>query len=643
MMWNADFEIASIVLQAVFIVFFLVKKHLPTRQNRLYIICSLLSFSIVSLDVITAFTNSYATQFSSGLLLFLNTAYFTVVPMLSLMFFVYILALAGEFSFVKTPTFIMFCAPAFLSLMLAISSGFTGFLFYFDNNMVYHQGPCYVIEFASNAIYLILALVFVIIYRRKISALERNCILGFCCMTMIGVVLQASYFRWVLLTNAMTALALVILYLSLQNPDIYIDKETGIFNIYAFSTLTEELVSAGKSFSVIYFAINDMKNMEALYGVENMNVVVAEITEYLKKVFAGKWIYRFDVGKFIIQEPGEGDFAEIERALRNRFERPFKGVTGDIAVDLDVVIVPYWHMPQSVAKIINLKDFGERVAIERGGGVTVEIDDTIIDRMERNLAVDRALERAILENSIQVYFQPIFSTTTGKITSCEALSRLFDDDIGFIPPDEFISKAEENGSIIRIGEQIFDKICQFIKEREPQRYGIENVHVNLSPVQCMLEDLPETIIRIAGRHGVPLSMIDLEITETAAVAQNKVIINNMETLIAASCTFSLDDYGTGFSNTATIVSLPFASVKIDKSLLWSHYSGKSSVLPDLVQMFHNQKLMLIVEGVETQEMAEGLAAMGCQYLQGFYFSKPLPQREFMSYIRTFDGNTSKKA
>lgn len=642
MMWNADFEIASMILQAVFIIFFLVKKHLPTKQNRLYITCSTLSFAIVSLDVLTAFMNSYATMFSMGMLYLINTLYFAIVPMLSLFFFVYILAIAGEFSFVKSPSFILFCAPAFLSLMLALSSGFTGFLFYFDANSVYHQGPCYLIEFASNGIYLLLGVAFVIIYRRQISRLERNCILGFCVATMFGVILQGTYFRWVLLTNALTALGIIVLYLSLQNPDIYIDKESGIFNTYAFGTLTDELINDGKSFSVIYFAISDMKNLEALYGAENIQAVIRELVEYLKRVFSDKWIYRFDRGKFVIQEPGEGDFAEIENALRNRIEKPFKGVSGDIMIDLDIVIIPYWHMPRNTVQISGIKDFGERIAWEKGSGVTVEVDDKIIDRMERHFAVDRALERAISDDSIQVYFQPIYSTTMGRVVSCEALSRMFDDDIGFIPPDEFIAKAEENGSIIQIGAQIFEKVCLFIKEREPQRYGIENVHINLSPVQCMQEDLPETLMRIAEKHGVPLSMIDLEITETAAVEQNKVIISNMEELIAASCTFSLDDYGTGFSNTATIVSLPFSNVKIDKSLLWSHYSGKSTILPDLVQMFHNQRLKLIVEGVETREMAEGLAAMGCQYLQGFYFSKPLPPREFMNYIRTFEFDFAKR-
>lgn len=638
MKWNVDYEITSIIFQLIFLVFFFVKRHLPTRQNRVYLLCVITSFFNVLFDLLTALLNSYAPSriIPIGVISAANVIYFCLVPCLSIFFFLYILTLTKQYSFVHTPLFPVFCFPAVVSLMLAVSSPWTGFLFYFDDALIYQHGSCYTLEFASNLFYLIVAVAFVTTYRSYVSTIERYSTYFFCSTLAFGALLQGVFFRWVLLTNAMTAMALIVVYLSLQNPDMLIDKTSGLFNTDAFTEMTTELLSDGVAFSCIYFSIIDYQNLDALYGTENVLSAMKDVTLYVKKVFADKRIYRFGNSAFMIQVTNDDDFTSIEQAINNRFLKPFSGATDDIYLAAQIVIIPYWNMPKDISKIQSLLNFANRYAATRGKGATVEVGDDVIELMARERAVERAIEKTVLNNSIQIYFQPIYSTVTGEISSCEALARLFDDELGFIPPDEFIPKAEENGSIVRLGEQIFEKVCQFLAEQEPYQYGLESVHVNLSPIQCKQENLATTLIDITNRYEQSRSLIDLEITETAAVEQNGVIRKNMDKLIAASFSFSLDDYGTGFSNTATIIQLPFSSVKIDKSLLWAYYDKKSRILPDLVNMFHNQKLELIVEGVETKEMVEGLTEMKCQNLQGYYFAKPLPMREFMSYMREFN-------
>ena len=123
-----------------------------------------------------------------------------------------------------------------------------------------------------------------------------------------------------------------------------------------------------------------------------------------------------------------------------------------------------------------------------------------------------------------------------------------------------------------------------------------------------------------------------EITETATT-DVAVIRENMHTLSKNGTTFSLDDYGTGFSNLINILDLPLHIVKIDKSIVWAYFSGARNVLPHVVKMFKSQNLKIVVEGVETQKMADELAQMGCDYEQGFYFSKPVPSETFLKYVR----------
>lgn len=635
MLWNVDFEITSIVFQLIFLVFFIARKHLPTRRNRFYLLSVVMSVFAVAFDVITAVMNSYAPYIDIRLLEVANMIYFMVVPLLSLSFFVYILTVTDQYAFTRSSLFVVFCTPGIISFLLGLTSPFTDFLFYFDESMKYCQGSGYAIEMIANLFYIFTTIAFVTVYRKNVERIERYSIYFFCAALIVGATMQAVFFRWVLLTNAMTAMALIIVYLSIQNPYMYIDKLTGMFNRPAFEEMAKEYFSVGTSFSCMRFTIDDYRSLDTLYGSENVEKALEGVVEYLNKVYISKRLFRLNAYSYILQEPDSGDFQKLETVLRNRFEKPFAGVTQDVLFTISIIIIPYWNMPSSLNRIKTLFEFADRYK-GSAKNVTIEVDENIISKMERESAVERAIDNAISNNSIQIYYQPIFSTSKGTILSCEALARLFDDEIGFIPPDEFIPRAEKSGAIVQLGLQIFEKVCVFLKEQEPWHYGMESVHVNLSPIQCRKESLASELIAITDKYGIERTHIDLEITETAAIEKDKVILSNMNKLIDAQFSFSLDDYGTGFSNTATITQLPFANVKIDKSLLWSYFDGKNTILPDLVTMFHNQKLQLIVEGVETRIMVESLTDMKCQFLQGYYFSKPLPQREFVAYVRKFN-------
>lgn len=634
MIWNADYEIASAIFQAVFMVFYATKRHLPTRQNQYYMMAIIASFVTVTFDVLTAFANSYASQVPYVVLQALNMIFFMAVPVLSFSFFMYILFVTGQYKFVNSPIFIVFCLPAFISFLLAVATPFTGFLYYFDAQMNYVHGPCYGLEFLSNVFYPLVAVCFVTSFRKSMPKIQRRSIYFFCIALVGGAVVQGVFFNWVLMTNAVTSMALIVVYLSLQNPDMYIDKTSGLFNYDAFQELTKEYLLDGRMFSCICVSISDYHNMDVLYGSSNVEEAVLDVSAYLRKAFGRRRLFRFNSSRFLILEMGKGDYSEIEKAIHTRFEKPFAGATVDVKLDCTIVLLPYWHVPNEVSQVVNLLNFASRT--ESKENVTIEVNTEVIERMEHERAVERAIDHAIANNSIQMYYQPIYSTEKNKITSCEALARLFDDEIGFIRPDEFIAKAEENGSIVRLGEQIFEKVCIFLQEQNPENFGLESVHVNLSPAQCKQENLDEELARISEKYDIIHGMMDLELTESAAVEQNRTIRKNMDNLIAAGFTFSLDDYGTGYSNTAAIIQLPFKTVKIDKSLLWAYYDGRGQILPDLVSMFRNQELNLVVEGVETREMVDGLTAMGCHYLQGFYFSKPLPQREFIAYLRDYN-------
>ncbi|MDE7087325.1 MAG: EAL domain-containing protein, partial [Clostridia bacterium] len=175
----------------------------------------------------------------------------------------------------------------------------------------------------------------------------------------------------------------------------------------------------------------------------------------------------------------------------------------------------------------------------------------------------------------------------------------------------------------------------FIRERKLWEMGIENVHVNLSVVQCMQESLHEVLIQIMDEYALNYKMIHLEMTESAAVASEETLKSNMQKLIEKGISFALDDYGTGFSNTVTMMKYPFKLIKLDKSMVWSASDSEKamSLLKHTINMIKDMNMEIVAEGVETAAQANMLAKMGCDYFQGYYYSRPVNSENFIKTLQ----------
>ena len=225
----------------------------------------------------------------------------------------------------------------------------------------------------------------------------------------------------------------------------------------------------------------------------------------------------------------------------------------------------------------------------------------------------------------------------GSFSSAEALIRLWDEHLGYIPPDEFIPMAEQNGMIIEIGEIVFRQVCAFIQNHNLDSLGIDYIEVNLSFVQCMQENLAQQLVSIMKEYNVAPNRINFEITETAGSVKADTLRRNMDKLIEIGSAFSMDDYGTGFSTADYLAHLPLQIVKIDKSILWSAMEKPEAfiILRHTVEMLKDLRKKIIVEGVETQEMVDILTKMHCDYLQGYLYSKPLPEEDYIAFLRKY--------
>ena len=274
------------------------------------------------------------------------------------------------------------------------------------------------------------------------------------------------------------------------------------------------------------------------------------------------------------------------------------------------------------------------MAGDNGQG-TLFIDDEELSERRRAFELQQTIEWALENDKIEIYYQPIYNIKAGRFSSMEALVRLRDENGNLMMPIDFIEFAEKNGMILKLGEAIFRKVCQFIRYNHIEDYGIDYIEVNLSVIQCMQNDLAREFKNIMGEYEIAPNKINIEVTETAAINTKKTLDNNMKELLEYGTSFSLDDFGSGYSNLTYVVDMPRSIIKLDRSLTLAYDSSdKARVATEYsVEMIHKLGLEIVVEGVETEEQYLNFKRLGVEYIQGYYFSKPIPSANVLDYVR----------
>ncbi|MBO7377915.1 MAG: EAL domain-containing protein, partial [Clostridia bacterium] len=246
---------------------------------------------------------------------------------------------------------------------------------------------------------------------------------------------------------------------------------------------------------------------------------------------------------------------------------------------------------------------------------------------------EEALRKAVAEKKLTLKYQPIWSVKDRRTVSAEALLRVDSDELRNVSPEVYIPIAEKTGLIKDIGLFVFEEVCRFLKNERIKNTALQYVELNLSVYQFMYSDLVEKFEEIRKKYGVDARLINLEITETAA-EEDSDILKTLEKFGELGYTLSLDDFGTGYSNLVRMVGTSYRNVKIDKSILWNVAKDGSDpdLLKNMMAFIDSFGFDIIQEGVETKDQLDLVIGCGCDYIQGFYFLRPVTENEFFDYL-----------
>jgi len=632
--YSLQYDISGLLILIVIISLFYFKRTLPSYPNRTFALLVITIFLSVFFNLIKYAVFSYFSLSPSFALCFYGL-HLLLVSIVPVPFVLYICALTNTLDFLsRSKLRFLLLAPVLINIILTAVSFKYPLIFTIDENNVYIRLPQVYIIYFFMFCYLAAGFVILLKNRRAVSKMSVYIIILFSGTSFISSLFQ-MYFPDSSMHSLIISLNVLIVSLTVQKSEDTSDAITGLYNQTAFEAMNFKRFVGGEKFHILGIVFDDLPFLTSTLGMRHINELLKQSSAFLKNTLKNVDVYHFNDGKFCIAFRNNDLEAVYEciDAIKERFVHPWKLNSIEVKIFPRISIISCPKDADSTETVIELFELlSSDDKYKQEGVILASSMDTAIRK--RSAYIDRTVKNAISEGLLDVFYQPIYCTKQKRIIGAEALIRMKDEWGKYISPEEFIPIAEKNGTILRLGEFVFEKVCRLLSEIKPEDFGIQKIDINLSVVQCMQETLADQILNIASLYRIPSSLLNLEITETAAAYSQDTLKSNMNKLSFAGIELSLDDYGSGYSNIGYMINLPFDMIKIDKSIVWNAFLDDKSytALAFTISMINALKMTVLAEGIETKEQADSLTSLGCHFLQGYYFSEPLPKDVFLQLL-----------
>ena len=635
-----QYDVAALFIESIVLFFYFQKRNIPSIQNKLF-------FTIITILIITTGLDLFCVYFqkirSEFYLWIAECLYFTLMSSIGMLFAFYavsFLDLLPFFSNCKRYLMRTFYIAPYIFMVVIIWLSFVlrgkyALVFQVENGLYKRCTNIWaLLIYIISFYYVFSSFVIVFLYRKNTQRKKRLMLYAYAVSVVLTVLLQLSKTGLLIQCFGM-ALASLVFFFFVQKPEEVVDSITSILNQTGFRRIASYNFSKENEFTCIAITLDDTVFMANTFGIGQMNNFLRGVAMFLRSSFGYNNVFALSQGCLcvLIKNPNDEKLNDAIRTIQTRFRDSwiYGSVELKLYIRLCIIECPAdVSSPDEIIDIIDLVSNDERYKQN-----IIFSKDIDLEYKRRKVFIEHSLRRGLTENRFDVYYQPIYSVFEDTLIGAEALIRLKDENGRFISPEDFIPIAEKTGTILRIGEYVFETVCRNLSQINLEEYGIKKIDINLSVAQCMQELLSEQILAINSIYQIPTSIINLEITETAAAHTPEILLKNVEILSNAGFELSLDDYGSGYSNMNYMLNLPFKMIKIDKYIVWAAFADvrAETALAATIKMIKSLGMTVLAEGVEEKDQAEWLIRLGCDYLQGYFYSKPMPKKEFLDIMR----------
>ena len=420
----------------------------------------------------------------------------------------------------------------------------------------------------------------------------------------------------------------------------YHDSLTGLYNRVNFEEyLAHALLLAKRNtnmLAILFIDLDRFKIINDTLGHDIGDEVLIIIAQRLKNTLRNSdFISRWGGDEFVVileNLSSAKEAAIVATSIINALKEPMHIHSHHLVSTASIGIAIYPENGEDANTLIKHADSAMYLAKDMGKNNFKYYTQELSQQVEKKLAIDMALHNAIEKNEIYMVFQPQYSLQTKKIVAVEALVRWENEQLGFIPPDKFISIAEDNGIIIPLGYFIFEESCKAFQKMKKNNLFLQQIAINVSSIQFREPQLLNRFLSIVKKYNLTPQEIEIEITERFLMEQTSENIKLLKKFKENGFKISIDDFGTGYSSMSYLKHLPIHTIKIDKSFVDDIKEGSSDniVIEAIVALSKTLGYSIVAEGIETVEQERFLSSVHCDLGQGYLFAKPLSFEDLIS-------------
>ena len=432
----------------------------------------------------------------------------------------------------------------------------------------------------------------------------------------------------------------------------YFDELTGLLTRYAFCHRVDEIndgtnCSAGK-YAMVYFDVQRFKAVNDMFGMEAGDRLLIHIADSMRKVCKEEGLCcRIGSDRFVLflhREDGNPEkvVEQLMAEIRD-FDLPF-----EITCNAGIYLLSQNH--HVADSLIDRAILAQSTIKGSYTQRTNRYNENLRKEMLTEQEIVGNMATALANHQFTPYFQPQYNHATGMLIGAEALVRWIHPERGLIPPNVFIPIFEKNGFITKLDLYVFERVCLFLRDCLDNELPVVPISTNFSRHDVFHPDIVSNLEKIREKYQIPVELLRVEITETAVVGSAQYVNDVICRLHHCGYIVEMDDFGSGYSSLNVLKDIDLDIIKLDMKFLSKQTSANNSsnnrggtILSSVVRMAKWLNLPVIAEGVETVPQADFLRSIGCEYIQGYLYSKPLPQNDFLTLLReNSDGKTSKE-
>lgn len=649
MSYIIHFDIASLILTSIILAVLIFYKRFPTHNSKVFLLLTASSLTGIAFNLLSVYVNQYFALKMSILTNIVNVVHIISVNIIPIFYYYFLLSMTHTNAEIPAPIKYMLDGTIYYILLTTLTSPWSHWTMYNDENGVYHHGTGMTVLYVIACFYIVLGLVHCFKFKKKLKLSNIACVIFFS-LAMAAVLIFQYFNPHYLVISFGVSVSLLVCFLTLKNPLAYIHKSTDTYNKEAFTEFLNASVNAKKPVSLIFFQLDNFNLLKVRIGTTHAYKLMTEYLKHINSSCKNKYLFHIadnTYGFFC----NSGDVSDGKAQILYEISKtPFYiNFSDDVSktfayrINLSIYKIENLNIFQVLKdkhkflltnEIIDILKFAVSYVKPSENCPIITLDYAIFNEFYKKKAIIHTVQAAIQNESFEVFLQPIYSTAKKRFIGAESLIRLKSNDGSYIPPVEFIPESEHNGDILQIGDIALKKTCEFILETNLLELGIETVNINLSVMQLFQENIVEHMLGIISSYNLPKEVFRFEITESLATEDEINFGVMLNSLTKKGVLFALDDYGTGFSNTARLMSYPFFEIKFDKSLIDLACKDEQNMicLKHLVNMANEKGMITLAEGIEDESSASSLREIGCNLIQGFYYAKPMNAKDFKAFI-----------